>query len=1585
MTETVVPTAEIGARLPETPFVGLVPYSESDAQFFFGREGEKSIVKANLRASRLTVLYGPSGVGKSSLLLAGVVHDLRAQARRTAEEKPARAPAAVCVFRSWRDDSLPALMEAIHAAGTEALGDDQLTRWHLGDSPVETLHTWTERVRTFLVVLDQFEDYFLYRHDEAGEGTFAEALPLIVNDETLRVNVLLSIREDAWAKLDRFEGQVPGLFENYIRVEHLTRKAAGEAIEGPIGEWNRHLPASEQPYEIKGDLVKAVVDAAALGRLALAEMTDTTPREVPTSVDAVEAPFLQLVMDRLWRATVEAGERALTTQRLAALGGAQRIVETHLLSALGALTAEEQAIAAAAFRFLVTRSKTKIAHSAASLAEWLDRPEDEVVPVLEKLCRGESGRILRAIAPPAGETEGMLYELYHDVLAEPILEWRKQYEQERAREELEARHREEERARREEEEQRLRERRNRLIRIAALVLVAVAIALAVLGGVAVWNWQQAKKYAREARSQQLASLAQTKFAIDPVGASQLAALAVRKARTPQARGALEHALALTRVQAILSGHQGPVLAATFSPNGKLVATASRDRTARIWDAATGQSLAVLRGHTRPVRSVAFSSDGRRLVTASGDNTARVWGVATGQQLAVLRPSKPLHLDEDIYVPFVNATFSSDGSRVLMACPDGAARVWDVSSRKELLFVRSKYDAVNQASFSPDGRRIAVATDGGDAQVWNIDPKGRVAEKRGHLDSVVYTAFSPNGKRLVTTGSDGTVRLGLTTSKRNSQMKGLRSAVREARSDRIGDANAAFSPNGKLIYAVGRDGSAKILNLETGRVVELLPSKQAARVPERGRPPAASAQPRARATRTKSVFATGASFSRDSTLLVTAQDDGTARVWDTRTGVSLAIFRGPASTSLADTRKKRAYTAEFSPDERHVVTTSATGVAVVWGLPRTLRVGSARRSRRFRKAAVSADGHVAVLFGDHAARLEVRGPRPRSIALRGEPQPFFGAAFSADGRLAATTHRDGIARIWNVRTGRLTRAFRDPEGAIVDAALSGDGRLLLTETDFGEATLWTTTGKRIGTLGGRGAPLGFNAGFSPDNRLLVTTGDEGARVWDVRSLKSVMRVKGASSATFSASGELIALTASGQTKIWHTLGSGARPVMIPRRGPFKRYDLSLSPGGRFVLGNGPKPHGSELRVWDSATGRSVADIAASSRVVFSDDGSLLAYIARRGKLRILDLETGAVRSVDHVPPGSSAPLAVNGQHGLVLVGRDSGFARIFDLAAGRWALRLRGPLGPIAAATVVPHGRFVATLSEGIVRVRSVESDRSIVLPGRDIEGLAFSADGHHLATGGPGGQVRVWETATGKAIPGLAVAGGQFDTGTVSLRFAPDGRQILVGTGDTTLISRPARRAKALNVPFAVASAFAPDGELVAVATTDGSARIFATRGKKRTGKLVTILRGSVRPLDDVAFSPDADRIVTASSDGNTIIWTRTGTIIWVLAGHSGKVSHAEFSRDGRIVLTRSGNGAARLWDATTGQPCALFGSAHQRILSAHLLGNRGLVLVHSDGSIERVRVPELCSLTGDEFKTLARRLVQGMTAAEKAFLLQGT
>src|SRR5207253_7887672 len=136
-------------------------------------------------------------------------------------------------------------MEEIRLSVLEAAGAAELESWQPGEDPVARLRTWTERARTLLVVLDQFEDYFLYHPGERGEGTFDGEFPRIVNETNLRVNFLVSLREDAWAKLDRFEGRVPKLFANYVRVEHLDRAGARKAIEGPIAEYNRQVGPGE--------------------------------------------------------------------------------------------------------------------------------------------------------------------------------------------------------------------------------------------------------------------------------------------------------------------------------------------------------------------------------------------------------------------------------------------------------------------------------------------------------------------------------------------------------------------------------------------------------------------------------------------------------------------------------------------------------------------------------------------------------------------------------------------------------------------------------------------------------------------------------------------------------------------------------------------------------------------------------------------------------------------------------------------------------------------------------------------------------------------------------------------------------------------------------------------------------------------------------------------------------------------------------------------------------------------------------------------------------------------------------------------
>ncbi|MDX6475687.1 MAG: hypothetical protein QOH95_1198, partial [Gaiellaceae bacterium] len=166
------------------------------------------------------MLYGPSGVGKSSLLRAGVVHSMR--------KLTELSPIAVAYYSTWAGDPVSGIEEAARGALAEAFGGDP------GDAPgdlADRLDAWTAALGCELcLVLDQFEELFLY-HEEGG---LLEALPELVTRPGLRVNVVLGIRDDELAKLDVFKGRIPGLFSNYLRLDLLDRDAARAAILGPL-------------------------------------------------------------------------------------------------------------------------------------------------------------------------------------------------------------------------------------------------------------------------------------------------------------------------------------------------------------------------------------------------------------------------------------------------------------------------------------------------------------------------------------------------------------------------------------------------------------------------------------------------------------------------------------------------------------------------------------------------------------------------------------------------------------------------------------------------------------------------------------------------------------------------------------------------------------------------------------------------------------------------------------------------------------------------------------------------------------------------------------------------------------------------------------------------------------------------------------------------------------------------------------------------------------------------------------------------------------------------------------------------------
>jgi hypothetical protein len=456
------------------PYVGLVPFSEKDAQFFYGRKEESKIIAANLRAARLTLLYGPSGVGKSSLLRAGVLSPLRDIASHDLEARGA-PDFAVVFFNSWASDPIEGLSRTILSAVQSCLEQKTIDPIPASRSLVEIIKTWTERYGIeLLIILDQFEEYFLYHGDESGAGTFADEFPQAINDANLRARFLLAMRDDALSKLDCFKGSIPTLFDNRLQIEHLDLDSAREAIIQPVKKYNE-LYAKENPFifdhekddapavssgKTRSFLVDEVLRQVEVGKVTIGitgqgivkKDEASTSVQTPVVKSAIEAPYLQLVMTRIWKDANTLTTHELKAATLEKLGddqktGAQKIVEQYLDKFMERLSEADQDIAAAVFYYLVTPSGTKIAHAVNDLAEYTELPKEGIKQLLDTLLKLRQGaeneeyRILRVVNRRVGKNESEAYEVYHDALAPAVLAWSEKHksEQERYQEKRKAR------------------------------------------------------------------------------------------------------------------------------------------------------------------------------------------------------------------------------------------------------------------------------------------------------------------------------------------------------------------------------------------------------------------------------------------------------------------------------------------------------------------------------------------------------------------------------------------------------------------------------------------------------------------------------------------------------------------------------------------------------------------------------------------------------------------------------------------------------------------------------------------------------------------------------------------------------------------------------------------------------------------------------------------------------------------------------------------------------------------------------------------------------------------------------------------
>ena len=890
-------------RSRPTPYVGLIPYTEGDAGWFFGREHDERIIAANLRASRLTLLYGASGVGKTSVLLAGVVPGLRegvsaylaAPKGGTAVGLVERAPFAITVFRDWRDEPLPRLAQSIRASVEEASGETELEQWS-DEAPFEAvLQSYTTHVRTLLVILDQFEEYFLYHPDESGPGTFAHEFPQVVNQVDLRVHFMISLREDAWAKLDRFKGVVPDLFGNYLRVDYLDRAAAREAITQPVDRYNRGLPAGEPPVTITLELVEAVLDDVRTGRLALAEGSGGASTTAD-GTERIETPYLQLVMQSLWvAATHEGGGRELSLATLEQLGGAANIVSGHLSEAMDHLPAEDQEIAADVFGFLVTPSRTKIAQRSSDLAYWAKRTEPDTRRVLDELSGGER-RILRALPPPPGEPEVDRYEIFHDVLADAVLEWCGAQFQEREKAQLAEQVRAEEVDRR-------KARRARILRGLAGVLGVLVVALLIVLIPALHERSDAKRRQDVEHSRSLAANAVAQLSVDPERALLLAREAVRLKKTPDAHDALASALTASQVRATLpAGHPRRC---------PLCRVGARAKGWQPAPAALGDPFFQEDG-----QQLAFSPD-RHTAAVAMDGRVRLWDIARG--------SAP---DVAGVAGATGVAFAADGRWMLIA-QEGVAALTPVTGPRRFRVVAT---AGGEAAVSPDGL-YGLSISYGDEPVVEVRRPGggRLLAKLPLVFTPATLRFSPRDSGLALVSDDEGVRLWRW---RSDRVQRLREPGRPR--DAYLAPVAEFSQDGALVVSAGgQTGRAHVWDARTGKHRSSTPrggdriSRAILSADGKRMLTVADQAATIRSTSTGRAVAllaghsgtiADAAFSPDRALVATAAADGTARIWDAASGQQLMDLRGHSAPVVE---------VAFSPDGRFVLSAGEDGSARLW--------------------------------------------------------------------------------------------------------------------------------------------------------------------------------------------------------------------------------------------------------------------------------------------------------------------------------------------------------------------------------------------------------------------------------------------------------------------------------------------------------------------------------------------------------------------------------------------------------------------------------------------------------------------------------